>query len=423
MTTNQRLRFAAIASLAIAGASFTYAQNDPGGAEKPNNTARDRNTAGAGAGGQDRAVDRSGGQTDSREVSAALGKIVDAAFSGDQKKIALCFWREDAQRFGVGGTDTGKTDTGKTGSGTSGSGTTGSGTTGSGTGGTTGTGSGTSGTGGTTGTGTGTDTARQGTGTGAGAGAAANAGGQDFAQVAQQVKQAYQQKYNKQLSFANAPDIFGTDFFRSGGGLDTAQPAGGRIQGSGTGTSGTGGTGTGTGSGTGSGAGTGTSGTGTGSGTSGTGTGTSGTGTGTSGTGTGTSGTGAGTTGSGLSNLAGAQIITIPASHGMGPVVVPLMREGSDWKINVPDTLNQQKLQQNLVQHLNMVLQQKDQWPADEKEAQKSLAHHVLAAVMDQDNKAGEKENIRDGAGRTGTGTGTGTGGTNSPGNGGGVNR
>jgi hypothetical protein len=88
-------------------------------------------------------------------------------------------------------------------------------------------------------------------------------------------------------------------------------------------------------------------------------------------------------------DLANSTIATIPASHGLPAVAVSLVREGGDWKINVPDTLTPQRLQDNLARHLEMANRQRDQWPADAKDAQQAIAHHVLLAIMDVSDAGG----------------------------------
>jgi hypothetical protein len=45
-----------------------------------------------------------------------------------------------------------------------------------------------------------------------------------------------------------------------------------------------------------------------------------------------------------------------------------------------------EKLQTNLAKHLDEVNQMKDQWPTDEKEAYKMIAHHVFMAFYDVDS-------------------------------------
>jgi len=85
-------------------------------------------------------------------------------------------------------------------------------------------------------------------------------------------------------------------------------------------------------------------------------------------------------------NDAGRNIatVTIPASHGLPEVKVPLIHEAGGWKIDIPDSLTADKLRDNVKNALNMCKEHKDQWPADENEAFRGVSHKILAAIMDQ---------------------------------------
>jgi len=76
--------------------------------------------------------------------------------------------------------------------------------------------------------------------------------------------------------------------------------------------------------------------------------------------------------------------VTIPASHGLPEVKVPLIHEAGGWKIDIPDSLTTDKLRDNVKNALNMCKEHKDQWPADENEAFRGVSHKILAAIMDQ---------------------------------------
>jgi len=80
-------------------------------------------------------------------------------------------------------------------------------------------------------------------------------------------------------------------------------------------------------------------------------------------------------------NVATASIM---ASHGMPALTVPLIHEAGGWKIDVPDSVDGATLRQNLIDHLTMVKDMKDQWPSDRQEAERAVTHHVLMAVMNQ---------------------------------------
>lgn len=76
-------------------------------------------------------------------------------------------------------------------------------------------------------------------------------------------------------------------------------------------------------------------------------------------------------------------VLTVAASHGLPELKVPLIHELPDnWKIDVPDEIDGQKLYDNLSKHLYMAGQDKANWPADENEAYRTVAHHILMGVM-----------------------------------------
>jgi len=80
--------------------------------------------------------------------------------------------------------------------------------------------------------------------------------------------------------------------------------------------------------------------------------------------------------------------VTVAASHGLPELKVPLIHELPDmWKIDVPDSVTGQKLYDNVLKHLTMANEQKDQWPSDVNDAYRQISHHVLMAVLDVDEK------------------------------------
>jgi len=87
--------------------------------------------------------------------------------------------------------------------------------------------------------------------------------------------------------------------------------------------------------------------------------------------------------------------VTVPASHGMPAMFIPFIHEMPDaWKIDVPDTVEGQKLYDNLLTQLTMVGDMKDQWPSDVNDAYRAVSHHVMMAVLDQNSgmmKPGDK--------------------------------
>jgi len=81
--------------------------------------------------------------------------------------------------------------------------------------------------------------------------------------------------------------------------------------------------------------------------------------------------------------------VTVAQSHGLPEVKVPLIHELPDsWRIDVPDSIDGAKLYNNVLLHLTMANEMKDKWPADENDAYRAVAHHVLMGVMGVDEKA-----------------------------------
>jgi hypothetical protein len=77
--------------------------------------------------------------------------------------------------------------------------------------------------------------------------------------------------------------------------------------------------------------------------------------------------------------------IQVPASHGLPALTVPMIHEAPDsWRIDVPNSLTGDKLRANVLAHLTAANNMKDRWPADVKDADAMVAHHVLMAVMDK---------------------------------------
>ena len=80
-------------------------------------------------------------------------------------------------------------------------------------------------------------------------------------------------------------------------------------------------------------------------------------------------------------NVASAMIA---ASHGLPDVKVSLIHEAGGWKIDVPDTLDANKLRDNVKNALTKCKDNKDKWPADENEAYRAVSHKILAAINDK---------------------------------------
>jgi hypothetical protein len=72
-----------------------------------------------------------------------------------------------------------------------------------------------------------------------------------------------------------------------------------------------------------------------------------------------------------------------PSNASMSPLVVSIIGEVQNWKIDVPNRIDATKLRQNLLMHLTAFGEMKDSWPADEREAQLVLTRHVTMALYD----------------------------------------
>jgi len=72
---------------------------------------------------------------------------------------------------------------------------------------------------------------------------------------------------------------------------------------------------------------------------------------------------------------------TIPASHGMPAVTIPVVKDKEMWKIDLPDNLSGEQLKKSVLDHVTMADEGKATWPADKLEADRVLAHHALMAV------------------------------------------
>jgi len=75
-------------------------------------------------------------------------------------------------------------------------------------------------------------------------------------------------------------------------------------------------------------------------------------------------------------------VVTIAGDKGAN-ITVPLIHELPDsWKINVPDNMSKMQLRQNLLDQLTAVGDMSAQWPADENQAYRAVASHVLLAIL-----------------------------------------
>jgi hypothetical protein len=208
-------------------------------------------------------------------------------------------------------------------------------------------------------------------------------------QSVQQLKQAYKDKYQKDLDLSqNTQEVFNQQFAQVGGSAEQARQASAQIGGE----SGAGAAGAGT-SGAqepGAAAGAGTSGQQPGA------------------TGAGTAGESAQTAGATSGQM---QTITVPSSHGMPEAKLNLVKEGEQWKLQLPPGADAQQISQKLQQQVQDCIQKKDQWPSDATEAQRGIAHSVLIAFSTEPSSpsgaAGQSGTSGGTSGSSGQSTGT----------------
>jgi hypothetical protein len=78
--------------------------------------------------------------------------------------------------------------------------------------------------------------------------------------------------------------------------------------------------------------------------------------------------------------------VLIPASAGAPELAIPLIHElPNSWQIDLPDNIDGQKLQDNLLKHLTMVDEDRTNWPADVNDAYRGVTRHVMTAIMESD--------------------------------------
>jgi hypothetical protein len=75
-------------------------------------------------------------------------------------------------------------------------------------------------------------------------------------------------------------------------------------------------------------------------------------------------------------------IIMIPQSHGMAAVSVPFVHEAGGWKINVPDSVDANKLRDGVQAALTRCDEAKDKWPSDVNDAYRAVSHDILIGII-----------------------------------------
>jgi len=83
--------------------------------------------------------------------------------------------------------------------------------------------------------------------------------------------------------------------------------------------------------------------------------------------------------------------VTIAESHGLAAITIPMIHEAGGWKLDLPDSVDAQKLNDGVKAALTKVGDMKDQWPADKTEAYRHVTHAILAQLYaDQKQAAGD---------------------------------
>lgn len=85
-------------------------------------------------------------------------------------------------------------------------------------------------------------------------------------------------------------------------------------------------------------------------------------------------------------------IVTFPASHGLPECNVSLVREGMGWKLDIPDNITGDQLQQNLSTHLTRFGEMSAQWGSDANETSRLAAHHVCLALYGIPSQGGAQQ-------------------------------
>jgi hypothetical protein len=75
-------------------------------------------------------------------------------------------------------------------------------------------------------------------------------------------------------------------------------------------------------------------------------------------------------------------IVMIPQSHGMAAVSVPFVHEAGGWKINIPDSVDANKLRDGVQGALTRCDDMKDKWPADVNDAYRAVSHDILIGII-----------------------------------------
>lgn len=83
-------------------------------------------------------------------------------------------------------------------------------------------------------------------------------------------------------------------------------------------------------------------------------------------------------------------VVTLQGTANEQPITVSLIREGSAWKIDLPDNVTADDLKASIARHLGEVANMKDQWPSDPNDAARVATYHILVACYSAGQGAGQ---------------------------------
>jgi hypothetical protein len=115
-----------------------------------------------------------------------------------------------------------------------------------------------------------------------------------------------------------------------------------------------------------------------------------------------------------------SSFIVVPASAGQTEARVALVNEDGQWKIDVPDSMDAKQLDDKLNTQIQQTVASKDQWPADATQGQQAIARAIIIAFAQPSagasGDAGAGSNAAGAGGTSGSSSGTGTSGSSSGG-------
>jgi hypothetical protein len=77
-------------------------------------------------------------------------------------------------------------------------------------------------------------------------------------------------------------------------------------------------------------------------------------------------------------------VVLIEASHGAPMATLAMVKsQDGQWKLDTPQGVDEQRLRASLARHLDMIEKDKANWPSDQNEAYRLVAHHVFLAIDD----------------------------------------